>query len=385
MALLQCEESAFYRCFARIDLSNIEHNFDVLKSKLKPGVKAMAVIKADAYGHGSIPVAKRLENKADYFAVACLEEALCLREAGISTPILILSNIHSAQYRILPEYNLTATVFSVGEARELSKAAQNAGKDIKIHLALDTGMGRIGIFPDKKGLEAAETIYRLPGLEMEGVFSHFARADETDKGATEKQIQIFSDFLSALKERNIQVPIRHICNSAGTMELDQNFDLCRFGIALYGIFPSNEVSREGVDLRPAMSVLSRVIFVKEVLKGTKIGYGHTYHAPENKKIATVSIGYADGFNRALSGVGQVLINGKRASVVGRVCMDLIMVDVTDIENVEVGQLVTVLGKDGQDEITADEWERLFDTSRYEVLTSFSSRVKRIYREEAEPF
>ncbi len=314
-------ETAYYRTFAAINLDAIHHNLCALKSCMKDGVHAMAVIKADAYGHGSATIAKHIEQEVDYMAVACLEEAIELRNAGITKPILILSYTHPSLYGKLIDYDITAAIYNYDEANQLSDVALQKNIKAKVHLVVDTGMGRIGFAPDEKSANCVQEISALPGIEVEGLFSHYACADCNDKTDANEQTRLFDAFIKMLEARNVYIPLKHICNSAGTMDFDKQYDMCRLGIALYGLYPSDEMDKSKVDLIPAMEVVSHVVHVKDVPKGFKIGYGHIYEAPAPRKIATVSIGYADGFNRCLTGVGYVLINGKKAPIVGKVCMD----------------------------------------------------------------
>ncbi|MBR3837903.1 MAG: alanine racemase [Clostridia bacterium] len=368
----------YHRSFARISLDAIEENFHKLRSCLPAGVKACAVVKADAYGHGSVPVSKRLEPVTDWFAVAALEEGIVLREAGIRKPILILSYTHPSQYPLLLEYGITPTLYNVKEAELLSRTSLEKGLQTPVHVAVDTGMGRIGFLPNEKGADSILAISRLPGISVEGLFSHYATADSCNQTEALRQTREFEKLLDLLEERGVAIPIKHICNSAGSMKMKNKFDMCRFGIAMYGLAPSDEVSGRELGITPAMEVFSHVVHVKEVPAGTKIGYSHTYTAPEKRVIATVSIGYADGFNRCLSGVGSVLISGRRAPIVGRVCMDQIMVDVTGIPDVIPGALVTIIGCDGEEEITAEEFGSLCHSFNYEVVCTFMPRVLRVY-------
>ncbi len=368
----------YHRSFATIDLSAIRQNFLRLKSCMQPGVKALAVVKADAYGHGSVMVSKALESEADYFAVACIDEGIELRKNGIKKPILILSYTAPALYGELIEHELTATIYCREEAEQLSKEAIQRGTKVKVHIPVDTGMGRIGVLPDDSGADVVLYISRLPGIELEGIFSHYACADCKDLADAESQTRLFDDFISLLEQRNLSVPIKHICNSAGAMYFSKQYDMCRLGIALYGLYPSEEVEKSRVLLQPAMEVVSHVIQVKIVPKGYKIGYGHIYEAPAKRRIATVSIGYADGFNRCLTGVGYVLINGKKAPVVGKVCMDQIMVDVTEHGEVSVGDHAVIMGQSGEERITAEELGAMTHSFNYEVICNFMPRVKRVY-------
>jgi len=372
------QEKIYHRCFAKIDLDAILSNFQSLKAKLQPNVLALATVKADAYGHGSVAVSKCLEPYADYFGVACLEEALVLREAGITKPILVLSYTAPALYEILIRNHVTAAVYRVSEAKLLSQTAERIGQKAKVHVAVDTGMGRIGFEPGEKSADAIQEISKLRGITLEGLFSHYACADQKDKKDAQDQTKRFDEMIAQLEERGVNIPIKHICNSAASMEFEKQYDMCRLGIALYGMYPSDEVDHEKIALVPAMEVVSHVIHVKNVPQGTLIGYGHQYCAPSEKKIATVSIGYADGFNRCLSDRGFVLIRGKRAPVTGRVCMDQIMVDVTEIENVAVGDHAVILGQNGNDRISAEELGALAGSFHYEVVCNFLPRVKRVY-------
>ena len=377
--VLPLNKPVYHRTCAEIDLAAIRHNFDILKAKLPPDVKVLSIVKADAYGHGAVGVARALEARTDFFAVSTVPEGVELREAGITKPILLLTYISPNEYDLLLDYDIRATVFSLADAEALSAAARKKGKKAIVHIAVDTGMGRIGFPVTEEAADDVEQIHLLPGLTVEGVFSHYATADMTDKTEAHAQTERFRLFLEYLENRGMDIPIRHICNSAGAMEFDDCFDMVRLGIALYGLFPSDEVSHEGWDLRPAMRVVSHVIHVKTVEKGTAIGYGRTYIAPEKRRIATVCIGYADGFNRAFSNKGYVLIRGKRAPVVGKVCMDQIMVDVTEIPDAAVEDEVTVLGRDGDEEITAEALGALAMSFGYEVICNFMPRVVRVYR------
>lgn len=372
------EKPSYYRSFAKIDLDAIENNFNELKRLLAPGVKTMCVIKADAYGHGSHRIAHFLQNKCDYFAVASINEGEELRAQGVKTPMLILSYTSPLEYEDLIRNSITATIYDLESAKLLSETALKMNKTAKIHIAVDTGMGRIGFPDDESGADAVEKIKRLPGLFVEGLFSHYACSDEKDRTSANEQTARFESFIKLLEERSIEIPIKHICNSAAVIEGEKSFDMVRFGVSLYGLYPSQEVHKERVHLVPAMQVESHIVYVKTVKKGTKIGYGQTYTAPCERRIATVCIGYADGFNRCFSNRGYVLIKGKKAPVVGKVCMDQIMVDVSDIEQVSVGDRAIILGKDGSSVITAEELGEMSDSFSYEVLCNFMPRIKRIY-------
>ena len=372
------DEAVFHRCLAKIDLSAIEHNFSSLCKKIPRDVKKLVILKADAYGHGALKVAKLLKDRVDYFGVACIEEALALREGGIQNPILILSYTSPLLFEYLIKEKITPTICSEEDALLFSMMAETFGEKRPVHVALDTGMGRIGFAPTEESVEIIARIANMPGIVLEWLFSHYALADGEYQEMTKAQSDLFDSFLEKLSQKGVSPPICHISNSAGTMFYDKKYNMCRLGIALYGLSPSDEVDSSEFDLRPAMSVVTHVVHVKEVEKGTKIGYGHIYTAPSKRKIATISIGYADGFRRCLTEKGYVLIHGKRAPLVGKVCMDLSMVDVTDIPDVQVEDEVVILGKSGQEEITAEALGKLSHSFHYEVICSFLPRVKRIY-------
>jgi len=379
MASAHVFNNEYLRTFAAINLSAIDHNLNQLKSCLNAGVKAMAVVKADAYGHGGVAVAKHIEEKVDYFAVACIDEALTLRNGGIKKPILVLSYTSPLQYGELIDNEITATIYNLDDAKQLSESAKSIGKIAKVHIGVDTGMGRIGFTADEKGADNVKTISLLENLELEGLFSHYACADIYDKTDALQQTELFDNFIELLDQRNVHIPIKHICNSAGTMEFKNQYDMCRLGIALYGLYPSDTLeNRDRFCLIPAMEVISHVVHVKKVPSGFKIGYGHIYETTSERMIATVSIGYADGFNRCFTNVGYVLINGKKAPVVGKVCMDMIMVDVTDIENVDVGDYAIILGESEGESISAEKLGEMCHSFNYEVVCNFMPRVTRVY-------
>ena len=367
----------YIRAYAKVNLEAISRNFDILKAHIGSNVKTMAVVKADAYGHGSTEVAKILARKADYFAVATLSEGIELRQQGIENPILVLGYTSPAEYDELLDYGIIPTLYNTDEAILLNAEAENKGKRAIVHIAVDTGMSRIGFKDDSTGIEAVKEISQLDSIEIEGIFSHYATADMKDKSFAAAQTDRFDDFISRLEALGISIPVKHLCNSAATIDLDKKYDLVRLGIALYGLFPSDEVRHE-LPLTPAMEVFSHVIHIKEIEAGTGVGYGQIYTAPDRRKIATVSIGYADGFNRCLSDGGYILINGKKAPLVGKVCMDQIMVDVTGIDNVGVGDRVVILGRSGDGEITADDFGRMANSFAYEVICTFMPRIKRVY-------
>ena len=370
----------YLRCYAPVSLQAIGHNIGEVRKRLAPGVKLMAVIKADAYGHGACRVGKYLESKVDYFAVATLEEALELRESGITRPILILSYISPSQYPELVEHNITQTIDSPEQADALEAAAARAGVRAKIHIAVDTGMTRIGFQVTEEEADRVARIAQLSHLEMEGIFTHFSCADQEDKTYCGMQLEKFERMCRYLEERKVKIPIRHICNSAGIMEFDgYRFDMVRSGIVTYGLYPSEEVQKDRLNLIPAMEWKAHVIHVKDVEAGVSVGYGATYTTSRPvTRIATVSVGYADGYPRALSGKGSVLIHGKRAPILGRVCMDQMMVDVTEIPDVKVEDVVTLVGPDGNASISMEEIADPAMRFNYEMVCSVGKRVPRIY-------
>ena len=370
--------SEYHRSFVRINLDAIRANFDSLKKLLSPETKTMAIVKANAYGHGAVRVAKELEGKADYFAVAAMEEAMELRESGIKTPVLILAYTSPCQFEALINNGITATVYNFEDARMLSETAEKLGKKAVIHVGVDTGMSRIGFADTEESAETIKSISGLPFIEIEGIFTHFACADSADKASALLQKKRFDNFILLLESKNINIPLKHACNSAAMIDFDCHYDMVRMGIALYGLYPSDEVMTEKVSLRPAMEVVSHVIHIKDVEAGIGISYGHTYVTESRRRIATVCIGYADGFDRAFSNCGYVLINGKKAPITGRVCMDMVMVDVTDIDDVRVGDDAIIMGRSGEAEITAEELAAMCGTINYEVICTFMPRVTRLY-------
>lgn len=364
----------YFRTYAAINLDAIEHNLDEIKGKLPEDVLSLAIVKADAYGHGAVGVAKEVQDKVDYFGIAELNEAVELREAGVKKPVLVLSYTSPYLYETLIKYELTQTIFNYDDAVALSRAAVKLNKIARVHIAVDTGMSRIGFFCNSESINTVKRINDLPNIYIEGIFSHYACADCEDRSTTDNQTKVFKEFIKGLEEVGINIPIKHLCNSAGILTCDQMFNMVRIGIILYGLYPDKCVIDGSVDLVPAMSIISHVVHVKDVPAGSGVSYGHTYFTDKKTRIATVCIGYADGYSRTLSNKGKVLINGQEAKVIGRVCMDQLMVDVTDFENINVGDEVTILGKNGDLEITAEEIAELTDTINYEVVCQFQKRV-----------
>lgn len=371
--------SSFNRIQAVINLDNIRHNVSAMKSLVDENKKMLAVIKADAYGHGAVEVGRALDDMADYYAVAFLDEGIELRKAEIDKPILILGYTDPSDYMDLMRWDIRPAMYDVDEAQQLSDDAVSMGKRAKIHIKVDTGMGRIGFTCDDAGVNNIEKIWKMPGIEIEGIFTHYAKADEYDKTAANGQLEKFRWINDRLAEIGIHIPVRHISNSAGIMEMDNSdFDMVRSGIVTYGLYPSEEVDKGIADLRPAMSLTSKVIFVKDVKAGTGIGYGWSYIADHDIKVATVSAGYADGYPRAQSNKGRVIIHGQYAPIIGRVCMDQFMVDVSHIDGVKVRDDVILIGRDGDKEISVEEVAEPANSFNYELVCNIGRRVPRVY-------
>lgn len=367
------------RTWAEIDLDALKFNFNSIRKSLKPDVRVMSVIKADAYGHGVIECAKALlACGTDAFAVATASEALEIRRAGFDTPTLILGAVDIEDFGSLIEKDITLNISDVKSAEALSERAEKVGKRVKIHIKADTGMSRLGFRADS-GETVSEIlkISRLPNIEIEGIFSHFACADETDEAYTKMQFERFCGLVSALEDKGLKIPVKHIANSAAIIRFpEMQLDMVRPGIILYGYYPSDEVEKT-ISLKPVMTVKSRVTLVKEREKGVGVSYGKVYITDEKTKIATVPIGYADGYPRALLGKAKMEAGGGFASVIGRICMDQCMIDVTNVNNIEIGDEVTVFGNG---KITADDMANWLGSISYEVLCLVARRVPRIYKE-----
>lgn len=373
--------SKYSRVYAKIDLDAVRHNFQVMRANIDPATKMIAVIKADGYGHGAIPIAKLVEDY-DYiwgFATATAEEALELRSAGVKKPILILGFVFEEYYKELVEQDIRPAVFKLSMAQQLSEEACRQNKEFAIHLALDTGMSRIGFADVEESVETIGQIAALPGLKIEGMFTHFAKADELDKTAANRQLQRYLAFADKLEENGVHIPIRHCSNSAALMEMPHaNLNIVRAGISIYGIYPSDEVDRSIMELKPVMELKSHITYIKEVEPGTEVSYGGTFVAERKTRIATIPVGYADGYPRLLSGKGWVLIHGQKAPILGRVCMDQFMVDVTDIPQARELDEVTLLGRDRDSVITVDELGKISGRFPYEFVCDISKRVPRVY-------
>jgi alanine racemase len=377
---------------AEIDLAALAHNYRELGRILSPSALMMAVVKADGYGHGAIKVSETaLKNDVHWLAVARMNEVVQLREGGISAPLLLFGYCFPEYVAYLVEYDTRASVASLESAQILSSEADQLGVRLKVHIKVDTGMGRLGVVSDQllsadyskdelsDSVRAILEISRLPHLEVEGIYTHFADADCADKHSARKQLALFMDILEKLRKQGFEVPLRHAANSAAIIELpESHLDLVRPGIAQYGLWPFAETDRQLIDLHPVMSLKSTIIQVKEVSVGFKISYGSTYETSERTRIATVPMGYADGYNRILSSRGCMLVRGSRAPIVGRVCMDLTMIDVGHIEGVQSGDEVVIMGRQKNEQISADEIAGLVNSINYEIVSTITSRVEKRY-------
>ena len=371
----------YQRVYAKIDLDAIEHNIALVKKKITDGTKLMLIIKADAYGHGAVAIANEFESEADYFGVAEMNEALELRSAGIRKPILILGYTSPYLFEKALTHDITLTMFQYENIEALSVTAQKLGKEAKIHFAVDTGMSRIGFGVTDAEADLAAKAAKLPGIRLEGIFSHFAMADAIDKTSAEKQRLLFDRFLSMLGARGVSAPVRHLDNSAGILSFENGYEMVREGIILYGLYPSEEVcSQVGdfYDFRPAMEIVTHISHIKMLEAHHGISYGHTYVTDKPLRVATVPVGYADGYPRALSNRGSVLIHGKRCPILGRICMDQMMVDVTDVPEACPEDPVVLIGKDGKDAISVQEVAEAAYSFHYEFVCGIARRIPRIY-------
>ncbi len=368
--------------WAEVDLKAIAHNIRELRRITNPKTRFMAVVKANAYGHGIIEVAREsLENGAEALGVANIEEGIQLRKAGIDAPVLIFGYTPPMHVKKLIEFDLTQTVYSYETSRALSQSAAKYGKKIKVHIKVDTGMGRLGLLMGIKdnSLTEVESISRLPMLELEGIYTHFATADESERSYAGKQFEIFMDILNQLRIAGLEIPVTHAANSAAIINMPEtHLDMVRAGISIYGLYTSEEVDRSIIKLKPAMELKTKIIHLKKVPAGFKVSYGTTYETEKPTTIATVSIGYADGLNRLLSSKGRMLVCGHSAPIVGRVCMDMTMLDVGEIPEVVMEQEVVVFGKQGNASISVDEIASTINTINYEVVSTIMERVPRIY-------
>lgn len=375
-------KSRYGRGCIEVNLDHILYNAEKIKEHIGKNTGIVAVIKTDGYGHGSIPLAKKLEDK-DFmygYAVATEEEAMELVTAGIKKPVMILGYTFPYAYGEMAENGIEPAVFREDMLQEMGKAAKERGKKMRVHVKVDTGMGRIGITPDEKGLAFVKKVAATEGVELAGVFTHFSRADEADKSFAKEQLQKFNSFIDKIHESGIDGFLCHCSNSAAIMEMpESHMDLVRSGIILYGLMPSAEVNMELLSLKPALSFYSSIVFIKEMDAGCPISYGGTFVTKANTRVATIPIGYGDGYPRSLSNKGYVLICGKKAPILGKVCMDQMMVDVTHIPQAKEGDIVTLIGRDGEEEITADMLGELSGRFNYELICDLGKRIPRLYK------
>jgi len=371
------------RTYAKINISAFLHNIEYIRKKISKDTKLCAVIKTNGYGHGAVKLAKAAKDRVDYFAVATIWEGIELRNSCIDNDILVLGYTFKENYEEYLKYNIKATIFDYITAKELSEMAVNMGIIANIHIKIDTGMNRIGYSCDRDyildSINEIVEISKLQNIKIEGIFTHFSSADKADKSLANIQEQRFINFLEQLRKNNIEIENCHCSNSAGVIcDIGAKMNMVRAGITLYGLEPSEEIINECAQLKPVMSIKSKVVHIKEVSAGQSVSYGETYITSKPTKIATIPIGYGDGYPRNLSNNGYVLIKGQRAYIIGRVCMDYCMVDISEIEGVEVYDEVTLIGKDGENEIKVEDMAKLAGTFNYEFVCNIGSRVTRIY-------
>lgn len=367
--------------WAEINLSNLDYNIKNIKAKLGSGTKIIGVVKADGYGHGSVKVAEVLRaNGVDTFAVSTLQEAIVLREAGATEQIISLSLTPNFYSNVLVEYDITPVISSLENARAISKTAAEVGKTVSGFIAADTGMGRIGYLTwDENAVSEIKEISQLPNFKIAGLFSHMSTADSADKTFSRQQEQCFNEFYDKLIAAGIEIPMRTFANSASVMELPSvYFDAVRPGIILYGCYPSDEVDKSSLSLKPVMSVKATISHLKDVPAGFSVSYGREFISKRPSKIATIALGYADGYPRPYAPKGEVIVNGIKAPLAGNICMDQCMIDVTDVPNVKVGDEVIIMGSDGKNTILADDIAKATGTINYEIICAFGQRLPKVY-------
>lgn len=369
------------RVYAGINLSAVLHNLEEVHKNLKENTQIVAVIKTDGYGHGALPIAKAIEDVPYLwgYGVATADEAMALIDDGRKKPILILGISFAEDFDMIIRNDIRPCVCDYETARKLSEIAVAKNKICHIHIKIDTGMSRIGFQVNDETANIIFDISKLPNIKIEGLFTHFAKADEKDKTFTRKQMELFQNMTQMLEEREVQIPMKHCSNSAGIVDIPEaNMNLVRAGIILYGLWPSDEVNQRNIDLQPVMSLKSHISYIKDLEAGRRISYGGTYITPESQRIATIPVGYGDGYARSLSNNGYVLVRGQRALICGRICMDQFMIDVSHIEGVRVGDTVTLLGEDGTEKITMEELGDLSNRFNYEFACLITPRVPRVY-------
>ncbi|MEK6678642.1 MAG: alanine racemase [Nitrospirota bacterium] len=365
--------------YAEIDIRALVHNLNEAKRLAGSKSQILAIVKADAYGHGAVTISEALvRNGIQYLGTALVEEAVELRDAGIKIPIIVLGGIFKEQIPKIAEYDLTPVVYQEGFLKAIANEAGNINRQINIHIKIDTGMGRIGVLPED-AVDFVKKAASQKNIKVEGVMTHFADADLADKAYAEKQMAEFTSIVNKINKEGIDMPYQHISNSAALIGFENNkFNMARPGIMLYGYAPFSKGKEWGLNLIPVMSLKTKILHLKRVLAGAYISYGRTFVAKRESIIATLPIGYADGYSRALSNKGSVIVKGKKAPIAGRVCMDMTMIDVTDIDGVDVNDEVVLIGKQGKETITADDIAMLTNTISYEVLCCVGKRVPRVY-------
>ncbi|PKM90470.1 MAG: alanine racemase [Firmicutes bacterium HGW-Firmicutes-12] len=366
--------------WAEINLGAIAHNVREIRRIIKPNSKIMAIVKANAYGHGASEVSRIvLQNGADFLGVAILDEALYLRTQGFKVPILVLGYTPPQQAQQVVEKDISQTIYTLEQAEVLSQAALKTGNKARLHIKIDTGMSRIGFLPNRQAVETLVKIARLPRVIIEGLYTHFVAADQKDKSFTKEQLTKFLDFNRELEKAGLYIPLKHAANSAATIELEEaNLDMVRPGIILYGMYPSEQVQKNIVLLKQAISLKAQIAHVKEVEKNTSISYGRNFITKSRTIVVTLPLGYADGYSRLLANKGEVLLNGQRVHVIGRICMDQLMVDATEVADAKIGDEVVLIGQQGSETITPDELAHKLGTINYEITCMISARVPRVY-------
>lgn len=376
----------YSRVCAKINLNHITYNIEQMRQHIAENTRMILVVKADGYGHGASRIAKETE-KMDCvwgYATATLDEAVLLRKAGIKKPVLVLGCTFPEQYESAIANRIRMTVYTEQSAQEISRIASRRKEEALVHIKLDTGMSRLGFQTGEESVEVIERISHLPGIQIEGIFTHFAKADELDKSFTKRQMEEFVWMTERLKERGVDPVFRHCSNSAGIIDHPEaNMDLVRAGIALYGLYPSDEVVKSNLDLRPAMSLVSSVVHTKWIEPGAVVSYGGCFRAQKRTKVATIPVGYADGYPRSLSDKGYVLIHGKKAPILGRVCMDQMMADITEIEETGFMDEVVLVGESGDERIAVEDLSNLSGRFNYEFLCDLDKRIPREYIKDGE--
>lgn len=376
----------YSRVYAEVDLDAILHNMEQMQHIIHEDTKILGVIKADGYGHGAIPIGRELEKleKVWGYAVATVEEGLILRRNGLQKPILMLGASFPEHYESLADEGIRATVFSLRQAKELESFAADVGKEITVHIKIDTGLSRLGFQVTEEAADEIAQISAMPHMVVEGIFTHFAKSDARDKTMAKEQMKRFYEMQEMLKSRGITIPMPHCSNSAAIIDMPEaNMSMVRAGISLYGLLPSDEIHKENIDLKPALSLKSRIVFLKELEEGRTISYGATYRTSGKQRIATIPVGYGDGYPRSLSGKGYVLVHGVRAPICGRICMDQFMVDVTHIPEAKEGDMVVLIGADGSEMITMEELSEISGRFNYEFACDLGKRIPRVYRKNGE--